>query len=122
MIISDPRVVAQFVRERYARLVEVPMPNSLMCFLFEFVLRRMQDLICDPDRDTWNLGTENDDGLQRKFPTAKNTTADFKWFYHQKKRTFFDLVKKSNICRGRIFLLEIGRGYRYFFPFNFSGK
>ena len=94
MIISDPHIVAQLVRGRYARAIQVPLPDSLKPPIFEFALCRMQELLKDPDRDKWNLGDENDDGLQRKFPTPQNPTRDFKWFYHQKLLTFESLTKK----------------------------
>lgn len=95
MIISDPHLAADLLRGPYARPVQIPMPDRLKPHVFEFSLRRMQELLNDPDREKWNLGNENDDGLQRKSPTTQNPTADYKWFFHQKLLTFWNLAEKS---------------------------
>lgn len=99
MIITGPAVVAELVRGKYPRPVQVP--NPLESPVFEFALRRMQDLLNDPNRDEWKLGDEHDDGLQQKFPTPQNPTADFKWFYHQKSLTFSRLAKKHGLNTSR---------------------
>lgn len=105
-IISDPSFAADLLRGYHARPVQIPMPDRLKPHVFEFSLRRMQELLNDPDREKWNMGDENDDGLQRRSPTFKNPTADHKWFFHQKLLTFWNLAEKNclNTYRYKDFL------------------
>lgn len=109
-IITDPRIVTELVRGPHAQPVRVPLLMDLKPHVFQLTLRYMQNLIDDEsNRDRWKWGTENDDGLVRKFPIPENPTADRKWFYHQKMLTWKTLARE----RG----LDIDR-HKWFFRTN----
>lgn len=97
-LVTDPRVVAELVRGLHAQPVRVPMHGDLKPHVFQLALRHMQNLVDDEsNRDRWKWGTENDDGLVRKFPTPENPTTDSKWFYHQKMLTWQTLAKEKGL-------------------------
>ena len=94
-VVSDPRIATLLLCSRPPRpiLVPNPLPREMIYrLIYWFKL-----LIADPNRDTWKLDKDLDNGLIRKDPTKEDDTKDPKWLFHYKPMTFWKLANEQGL-------------------------